>query len=120
MGRASFANGIAVFLAAVLWAAPAAAHPPGECRTTIANFAKHADAFEEDIKVRLPIMERLIAAWEEAVEAGSHAERHAVIHRHFIARFPELMPHLPEGPAAAGAIEWARKAIFCLTRKTDG
>lgn len=112
-------NRIAIFVAAGLWAASAAAHPPDECRTTMANFAKHANAYEEAMKSRQAILDRLYAAWDEAVEADSHAERHAVIHRHFIARFPELVPHLPEGPASARAIEWARKAIFCLARKTD-
>ena len=100
-----------------LWAAPAAAHPPDECRKTLANFARHAGAFEGGRAVTGPVLPELFAAWDKVEESGNHARWHAVIYRHFVADFPRLRTHLSaEAESSAAAIHWARRAIFCLKR----
>ena len=120
-----------ILAAAGLWIAPAAAHPPHECRTALANFARHAAIFEEGAKafeeskaVTRPTLERLFAAWDEVGEADSHAHRHATVYRHFVADFPRLREHLTTEAESSEraihttrqAIHWARRAIFCLGR----
>ena len=111
---AAFAAALA---AGGLLSSPAAAHPPDECRTTLANFQSHAKDFEESSEVTRPALENLFAAWEEVEDADSHARRHAVIYRHFVAHFPRLRTHLStEAESSVKAIHWARRAIFCLTR----
>ena len=108
---------IVLLAATVLWAAPAATHPPDECRTTLANFDAHAKAFEESAKVTRPVLAGLFAAWDEIEQADSHARRHALIFRHFVAGFPLLSTHLwAETESSDEAIRWARRAIFCLMR----
>lgn len=108
-------NRTIVIVAAGLWAASAAAHPPRECRTALAGFAGHAEAFEDTRKVTQPALERLFAAWDEVVAADSHAGRHAVINRYFVVDFPRLRSLLSaEVEASANAMEWASKAIRCL------
>ncbi len=110
-------SALAALAAAGMWAAPAAAHPPEECRTTLESFSAHAATFAESRKIAGPVLERLFAAWDEVEAADSHAQRQATIYRHFVAEFPRLRVHLAaEIESSAGAVAWARKAIFCLTR----
>lgn len=106
-----------IFAVAGLWAASAAAHPPGECRTVLAGFARHAEAFAESRKVTRPALARLLAEWDKVETADSHAGRHAAIYR-FAARFPGLGPQLAaELESSEAAMEWAERAIFCLQRE---
>ena len=108
---------IMLLAVAILWAAPAATHPPDECRTTLANFEAHAKTFEESAKVTRPVLARLFAAWDEIEHAESHARRHALIFRHFVAGLPLLRTHLStEAESSVEAVRWARQAIFCLRR----
>ena len=110
-------NRILILATVCLWAASAAAHSPDECRTTLANFARHAEAFKESMKVTRPILDRLFTAYDEVVEADNHALRHAVIYRHFVANFPLLRSHLSEeAESSSKAMHWAARAIFCLKR----
>ena len=110
-------SALAALAAAGMWAAPAAAHPPEECRTTLESFSAHAATFAESRKIAGPVLERLFAAWDEVEAADGHARRHATIYRHFVAEFPGLRVHLAaEVESSAEAVAWARTAIFCLTR----
>lgn len=107
----------AIVSALGLSVASASAHPPAECRTALTNFAEQAGAFQEGNEATRPVLQRLFTAWDEVVEGESHAHRHAVIYRHFVAEFPLLMPRLADQTeAATQALHWARRAIFCLTR----
>ena len=106
-----------IFASAGLWAASAAAHPPEECRTALAGFARHADAFAETRKVTRPALARLLAAWGKVEAADSHAGRHAAIYR-FAAGFSSLGSHLAaELESSEAAMNWAARAIFCLQRE---
>ena len=106
-----------IVAAAGLWAASAAAHPPGECRTMLAGFARHAEALAESRKVTRPALARLLAEWDQVEMADDHAGRHAAIYR-FAAGFPALRPHLAaELESSKAAMEWAARAIFCLKRE---
>ncbi|MDE0334051.1 MAG: hypothetical protein OXI64_03765 [Defluviicoccus sp.] len=107
----------AVLAAASLAAVPVAAHPPEECRTALAGFARHAEAFEETRTVAGPVLDRLFAAWDEVEAADSHALRHAIVYRHFVTEFPRLRAHLSkDAESSAKAVQSAGKAIFCLAR----
>lgn len=105
---------------ACLCAAPASAHPPHECRTTLARFAEHREALETSAAMTGPILERLSQAWDEAEAAGSHAQRHATIYRHFVVNYPVLRPHLYVlAESAPAAIAAATRAIICLQREEE-
>ena len=117
MAVSRLSSALAALAAAGMWATPAAAHPPDECRTTLESFSTHAATFAESRKIAGPVFERLFAAWDEVEAAESHARRHATIYRHFVAEFPRLRVHLTaEIESSAEAVAWARKAIFCLNR----
>ncbi|MCY4550313.1 MAG: hypothetical protein OXC28_18260 [Defluviicoccus sp.] len=106
-----------IFVAASLWASAAAAHPPEECRTALAGFARHAEAFAETRKVTRPALARLLAAWDEVEAADGLAGRHAAIYR-FASGFPRLGSHLAaELESSEAAMDWAARAIFCLRRE---
>ncbi|MCY4550982.1 MAG: hypothetical protein OXC28_21690 [Defluviicoccus sp.] len=106
-----------IFAAAGLWAASAAAHPPDECRTVLAGFSRHAEAFAETRKVTRPAFARLMAAWDQIEAAEGHAGRHAAIYL-FASGFPALGPQLAaELESSEAAMKWAARAIFCLRRE---
>ncbi len=110
-----------IFLTAAmisLSVAPAGAHPPHECRTVLAQFEKHRQAFEDSAAVTGPSLDRLSAAYDKADAVDNHAERHAVIYRHFVATYPVLRLHLAEATIATSeAMSAAARAIFCLKRQ---
>ncbi len=98
-------------------AASAAAHPPDECRTVLAGFDRHAQAFAETRKVTRSALARLLAACGKVEAADGHAARHVEIYR-FAADFPRLGSHPAAGMESSGAaLEWAARAIFCLQRE---
>lgn len=83
----------------------------------LASFSQQADAFENSAKVTWPVFERLFAAWDEAVEAKTHAQRHAVIYRHFVSEFPVVRLLLTEQlEASSQAVYQARRTVSCLSR----
>lgn len=107
--------------AAGLCAAPAAARDPHECRTVLARFDEHRMAYEKSMAVAVPVLDRLAAAFDE-VEGpnSSHADRHAVLYRHFVARYPLLRLHLSEITiSSSDAMAAAATAMFCLKRETE-
>lgn len=112
---------LVIFVVVVsLCAASAAAHDPRECRTTLVEFDKHRQVLEESAAVAAPVLDRLSKAFDEAVRTGNRAHRHAVLYRHFVARYPELRPHLSKiTGSATEAMAAAARAIICLAREKE-
>ena len=109
---------LATALAMGGYAVSAPAHPPQGCRTTLAQFKEHREAFETSAAVAGPILDRLSAAYEEVAATDSHARRHAVLYRHFVTDYPLLQLHLSEMMiSTSDAMSASARAIFCLTRE---